>query len=244
MNTPEIFQFHIDAFRPETIPMSRLAEYMAALAALYGNNELVHFDKMRTGSAVLQVKVDEIASPKIGHRLKLVHSSNAPQDVTKAFISINNLLRADNAVGKIKREKGAVLLKFPGRETPAPKIYRVKETGALDGTVIRIGGRDNTIPVWLQDRSGVIAYCEANKHMALELVSHYLGAPIRVTGQGDWIRDEDGQWKLERFKITDWNVLEDTPVEEILNAARNATGNHWNELENPIEELNKIRGSE
>ena len=224
--------------------MSRLAEYMAALAALYGSEELVHFDKMRTGSAVLQAKVDEVASPKVGLRLKLVHSGDAPQDVMKAYNVINNLLCVDNAIGKIKREKGAVILKFPGRETPTPSIYRVRETGILDGVVIRIGGKDETIPVWLQDRSGVIAYCEANKHMALELVSHYLGNPIRVTGQGDWVRREDEQWKLERFKIAYWSDLTDTPIEELLNTARNSAGNHWNEMEDPIKEHLKLRGDE
>lgn len=243
MDTKEILQFHIDVFRPDTISMARLAEYMAALAALYGNNERVHFDKMRTGSAVLQTKIEESAIQKVDKRLHLVHDIDAPDDVQKAYAQINSLLRSDNAVGKIKREKGAAILTFPGRNTIVQKTYKVREAGVLDGVVIRIGGRDSTIPVWLEDHSGKVFHCEANKDMARELIKHYLGNPIRVTGQGDWLRGEDGQWKLEKFKITDSVVLDATPIEEILNTARAASGNGWNELEDPIKEHLLIRGS-
>jgi hypothetical protein len=244
MDNDSILQFHIDVFRPNTIPMARLAEYMAALAALYGCETNVHFDKMRTGSAVLQVTIDEPAIPKVSNRLHIVYDADAPDDLRKAYANINNLLRDDNAVGKIKKEKGAAILKFPGRETVVQKTYKVREAGILDGVVIRVGGKDSTIPVWLQDQMGNTHYCEANKDMARDLVKHYLGSPIRVTGQGDWLRGEDGQWKLERFKITDWSVLDETPIEEILNTARHATGNGWNDVDDPIKEHLIIRGSE
>ncbi len=217
---------------------------MAALAALYGNNEQVHFDKIRTGSAVLQLKVDEEAVLKVSQRLHLVHNIEAPEDVQKAYVRINCLLREDNAVGKIKKEAGAAIVKFPGRETAVPKTYKVREIGILDGVVIRIGGKDNTIPVWLQDQAGKIYYCEASKTMARDLVQHYLGSPIRVTGQGDWLRGEDGNWKLEKFKITDWTALDEATIQEILSTARSAVGNGWNELEDPIEEHLNIRGSD
>ena len=37
------YRFVIDAHTPDTLPMSRLAEYMAALARLFGNAKQVHF---------------------------------------------------------------------------------------------------------------------------------------------------------------------------------------------------------
>lgn len=43
METPKALGFNIDIFRPETIPMSRLAEYMSELAELYGRELSVHF---------------------------------------------------------------------------------------------------------------------------------------------------------------------------------------------------------
>lgn len=244
MDTPEILQFRIDVFTPETIPMAKLAKYMGELAALYGSETLVHFDKMRTGSAILQSKVEQSAVASVGSRLQLVHDFDAPDDLLKAYQNINTLLRSDNAVGTIKKEKGAVILKFPGRNTVVSKTYKVREAGILDGVVIRIGGKDNSIPVWLQDLDGTINYCEANKEMARELVQNYLGQPIRVTGQGDWLRGEDGLWKLEKFKIAGWSALDTTPLDEIIRKAREQDGNGWNQLDDPIKEHLMIRGSD
>jgi len=39
----ELLEFVIDAYSPETLPMSRLAEYMAQLATLLGEKDHVHF---------------------------------------------------------------------------------------------------------------------------------------------------------------------------------------------------------
>ena len=76
MDMREKFTFRIDSFTPETLPMARLAEYMAHLAALYGSEERVHFDKLKKGSAILQVIVDEPAIPKVFQRLQSVKSGD------------------------------------------------------------------------------------------------------------------------------------------------------------------------
>lgn len=43
MENSQSLDFSIDVFSPETIPMSRLAEYLYELAALYGSQAFVHF---------------------------------------------------------------------------------------------------------------------------------------------------------------------------------------------------------
>ena len=45
----EIYEFYIDAFTPETVPMARLAGYMADFAELLGHREHVHFGKLKQG---------------------------------------------------------------------------------------------------------------------------------------------------------------------------------------------------
>jgi hypothetical protein len=244
METPKALEFSIDIFKPETIPMSRLAEYMGELASLYGSELSVHFKELRSGSAVLKAVVEESAAEAVELRLRLVHDVAAPDDLKKAYQNLNGMLKVDRAVGEIKHPHGAVILKFPGRDTPVQKTYRVKEAGVLDGVLIRIGGKDNTVPVWLKDLDGTIHKCEANSEMARELIKEYLSSPIRVTGQGDWLRGEDGAWSLEKFKITGWEQLDEKPIADIVNAARNTKGNGWNELDDPIKEHIQIRGSD
>jgi hypothetical protein len=242
METPETLDFSIDVFKPDTLPMSLLAEYMAQLAALYGSQQEVHFKEVRTGRAILSAIVEPGVSAAVEARLKLVQDPSAPEDLRKAYQNVNGMLKRDKAVGKIERIGEGVILAFPGRDTPVQRTYKVKEAGVLDGVVIRIGGKDSTIPVWLKDTDGTIHKCEANSEMARELIHHYLAKPIRVSGQGDWQRDETGNWSLEGFKITGWDVLHETPIADIMNAARLAKGNGWNELDDPIKEHLQIRG--
>jgi hypothetical protein len=244
METPKSLEFSIDIYKPETIPMSRLAQYMSELAALYGSEPSVHFKELRSGSAILKAVVDHSATEMVESRLRLVHDKAAPDDLKKAYQSLNGMLKSDKAVGEIKHANGAVILAFPGRNTPVQKTYRVKEVGVLDGVVIRIGGKDNTVPVWLKDMDGSIHKCEANSEMARELVKEYLSSPLRVVGQGDWLRSEDGAWTLEKFKITGWESLDDKPIADIVNAARNTKGNGWSELDDPIKDHHQIRGSD
>lgn len=242
METPNALDFSIDVFSPDTIPMARLAEYILELAALYGSQASVHFKGIRKGSAVLEAVVDDDAVDAVESRLRLAHDAAAPDDLRRAFQNLNNMLRADQAIGEVRQSADGVILAFPGRNTPVQKTYRVKEAGVLDGVVIRIGGKDNTIPVWLKDVDGTIHKCEANSDMARELIQHYLSTPIRVTGQGDWLRGENGVWSLEKFKISGWEALDDASIADILNAARLAKGNGWNEVDDPIKEHLLIRG--
>ena len=244
METPKALDFSIDAFTPDTIPMSRLAEYMLELAALYGSQPMVHFRGVSKGSTILNATIEDAAVDAVESRLRLVHDAAAPDDLRRAYQSLNSMLRVDKAAGHIRHATGTVVLAFPGRDTPAQKTYRVRDAGVLDGVVIRIGGKDNTIPVWLKDADGTIHKCEANSEIARELVRHYLASPLRVTGQGDWLRGEDGGWSLEKFRISSWDVLDDASITDILNAARLAKGNGWNEIDDPIKEHLLIRGAD
>ena len=43
----EVIQLTIDAFSPETLPMSRLADYLKSFALMIGSEENVHFSKIK-----------------------------------------------------------------------------------------------------------------------------------------------------------------------------------------------------
>lgn len=182
MESAHILEFSIDVFTPETIPMSRLAEYMAELAALYGSEPHIHFDTLRGGSAILRATVRAFAMPIVEKRLSLIHSAAAPEQLKKTFQHLNLMLKADKAIGEISCTQGTKVLSFQGRHMQTPKIHRVKEHGVLDGVVIRVGGKDTTIPVWLQEPTGVIHKCDATDDIARDLAQQYLGSPVRVTG--------------------------------------------------------------
>lgn len=225
--------------------MSRLAEYLIQLADLLGSHEHVHFLSVKKGSAVPQAKIDYPAIPKVQSRLQLANSANAPEDIRKPLDAINRLLKTDNAKATLK-SGNVIYVRFLGRDMPDERPYRVRETGTLDGIVIRIGGTDRTIPVWLQSLDGQTIHkgIDTNPETARSLISYYLGKPVRVHGQGVWERSSEAGWTLVSFQIAHFEELDDTPVDDVFGRLASHPGNGWAGLDDPAQEHRKIRGDE
>lgn len=222
--------------------MARLAEYLARLAVLFGNKEYVHFMKVRKGSAIPEIVVDEPAVPKVKARLSLVGAPDAPEDLTRANRDINRMLRDDNASGVLRLKAGAHILEFPGRKTPLSEEAVVHELGELDGVVIRIGGKDETVPVLIEGEQGVYYHCNASREYARKLAAFLFGKPVRVVGRGKWRRTQEGEWELESFDIKDFEVLDETPLVDVIASLRTSEGSGWNEMDDPQAELKRLRG--
>src|SRR5262245_31704250 len=93
----EEFRFKLEAYSPDPIPMARLAEYMAELAAILGETKSVHFSGVESGSTVLAHWVEHEAIPKVRLRVESVRAGRGPRDARDAYRKVNKLLREDNA---------------------------------------------------------------------------------------------------------------------------------------------------
>jgi len=238
----ETLIFSIDSLTPDTLSMARLAEYLKELSVLYGSQSHVHFECVSKGSACLNVRIDESAQKDVAARLSLVRDGTAGPDANKAYSAIDKLLRNDNAVGSIYVEKGKNILIFPGRQKPIEDTITITQHTTVDGVVIKIGGRDDTIPVHLRDPEGKNIRCMVKGYaQAKELAKYYLDTPLRVQGSGTWVRDEDG-WNLELLTIQSWVQLDRSPASEILRQLAKVDDNGWNNYDDPIQEWKKMRG--
>lgn len=244
MRVREEYRLHIDAYSIESIPMSRLAEYMAQLANLLGEKESVHFDRLQEGSVNLIATIEEEAIPKVERRAEAVRFGNAPADALRAFADIDNMLADDNATGEIMSNKGAIVIQFPGRNRPKPVRYGpFWEHGSIDGELIRLGGKDKTVPVHLKDGE-VVHKCTSSVEMSKSLAKYYLNGILRVKGKGKWMREANGTWILEDFNIDSFECLDASPLSEAVEKLRAVKGSKWSEMSDPLEELTKIRGSD
>ncbi|MEI9409154.1 hypothetical protein [Mesorhizobium salmacidum] len=232
------YRFRIaDSYTPETLPMERLAEYMAALAKLLGEPQGVHFDDVKAGSAVLVAKVDTPARPKVRERVYMLRNGNAPLEVIKAFNELDDLLRKDNATGELTSDDGGVVIPFPGREKPQLLTFGpFKQDGSLEGQVVRIGGTDETVPVHLRD-GAIIHIGQTTPDTARQIAPHLYGPTLRLHGTGTWFRDGDGGWHLKSFKISSFEVLDDADLDKVVGALRRVKGNTWNEVPDPVRAL-------
>ena len=236
------YRFVIDAYSPDTLPMSRLAEYMADLARLLGSVERVHFVRLEPGSTVLVQSVEPEAAPEIRYRIHALAHDKAPEDAAKAFKALNRHLAADNATGSLREGDGAEVIRFPGREQlPSSSFGAFNQPDVLDGVLIRVGGRDNTVPVHLRD-GDAIHMCNATRDIARRLAIHLYGPTLRVRGDARWERDAEGGWSMKRFNITGFDELDVAPLSKVVGQLRDVEGGGWKDVDDPSVELRLLRG--
>lgn len=225
--------------------MARLAEYLADLALLYGERPNVHFVKLEVGSTVIVNAIDEVALPTVLTRTKQVREGNAPEGAMKAFESLNRLLKQDNGVGTLTGPDGAEIIRFPGREEAAPVTFGAfNQEGTLDGKIIRIGGSGDPVPVVLESDGQPFFHVYASRTIAKMLGQHLFEPELRFHGMGRWHRDDAGDWILDRFTITGFDVLDQQPLGDVVAHLRDVPGNAWRGVEDPWDELERLRGAE
>jgi hypothetical protein len=241
MTGEEVYELYVDSFTPETIPMARLADYMASFAELLGHREHVHFGELKPGSLRVGARVDEIARRKVDKRVDEVRYGGGPQPALKALRDLDDKLAEDNAVGRIVRGK-AKLIEFPGRTRHVEeKLGPVEQPGTLDGEVIQIGGRDETINIHLKADAQYLTPCVTSKAIARRLAHHLFGAPIRVRGTGTWARMESGTWLLKKFEITDFETLDETPLSKLFDGLRARLAPPDGGRTNPVDLMRQLR---
>jgi hypothetical protein len=237
MNGEYLFRI-ADSYTSATIPMERLAEYITGLARLLGEFVQVHFVGIEEGSVQLKAKVDEPARLKVRDRLRAVRDGDGPEDARKAYGVLDDMLRVDNASGDLADDERAVVIAFPGRRRPEPLVFGpFKQDGTLDGQLYRIGGKDETKHVAIRDGAVEFTGLETNEEVALRLRHHLFGATLRFHGEGTWFRHANGSWELKRFKIRDFEELDDSPLADVVASLRKVKGSTWGDVPDPVREL-------
>lgn len=232
--------FRIDVFKPETLPMARLAEYLAHLSSLYGNKEKVHFKGVESGSALLKAHIEDDAYPKVMDRINSIGAGDEIKEVQKAYSQIDELLRQDNAVGEIK--VGAKVIPFPGRNKALDESIVVTQWTEIDGVVIKIGGKDNSVPVTILDKEGNTYNCQIyGMDRAKELSKYFYGQTLRVGGEGKLVRHPANGWSIQSLIIKDFEPIDEMPLSAVLEKMRMVEGLGWRSEENPIQAWLSIR---
>ena len=233
--------FAIEAYSPETMPMNRFAEYMADLAMLLGEKTSVHFLRVGEGSTQLIHRVDHEAIPKVDERLRLVKNGVGPREAQHAADEINRRLAADNASGTLMEEAGAEILPFPRiNRFTEPEFGPFNEPGTIDGVVIRVGGQTRNVPVHLETRTGFESHCRTTRNVAKELAKKIFGPEVRCLGIGRWYRDKTGVREMRNFAISEFLVLDNRPLPEVVADIHEVEGSGWREFDDPWAKLREL----
>jgi hypothetical protein len=222
--------FKIDGFTPATLPSARLAQYLLDLNALLGSGTKVHFQSLRKGSAQIVQWAEAKALPVIRQRAFAAQTEKPKRalELTEAYERLNQHLVEDNSAAtlRIGREK---VLDFPGKRTELREIIGpITQSEYLDGQLVRIGGIDATVPVHLREGDD-FHFCTANIEIAKKLAPYLYGQTIRVFGIAYWYRHPKGQWKLDHFRVENFQPLEDISIREATERLRSVPHDDWDE---------------
>jgi hypothetical protein len=236
------YRLYIDAYTPATIPMARLARYMQEFASLLGHEAAVHFERLEEGSTQLVSRVDFEDVPKVRARLDRLARGEGDGDSLKARDEIDRLLADDNATGFVEDSaSNAKVIAFPGVTRPKPRRYGpFNQEGSLGGLIVSVGGADATKHVQLQNGDTKHTGLETDQETARRLGKH-LFEPVRVVGTGRWLREDDGSWTLESFKVRDFTVLRDESLRDAVEGLRAVEGSDWKGMGDPLAALKALR---
>jgi hypothetical protein len=241
--------FKIDAFQPDTIPMGRLAEYMADLSTMLGEKADVHFVSLEDGCVQILHDVARTAYPKVQERTAAVRVGIAPAEAMNAYRALNRKLALDNTFAvyaEMDAAPGIAVLDFPGVREPKPiEILPVEQPGTLVGIVQGLGGRvvnDARIAVYI-DTGDTVHTCTASRAIAKGLGPFILGDERRFEGSATWQRDGDGAWSLKRFIINHHEPIEGRTLSEVIEQLRTVPSG-LTQLKDPWGEIMRDRNEE
>jgi hypothetical protein len=155
------------------------------------------------------------------------------------FTGLNDKLLEDNGIGNLCSHE-AKLLYFPGREQGAsPEIGPVKEPGTIEGEVIGVAGRDETIQIYLREGERMHT-CTGSKEQARALAQYLFEGKVRVFGDGRWKRTKHGNWELELFFVDSFVVLKTDPLSEVVKRLRSIETAELAQGKSPLSYLEEI----
>lgn len=227
MKNFETHKFKINAYNPDTLPMSRCASYLAELANLLGESPYIHFVKLEEGSTVIVHKIDKEAVPRVRERTEAVRKAQGTVSEMRAYHRLNRMLAEDNGSGVLLGKRNVKIIEFPGKEEEKLKIPSVQQRGTIEGEVIRVGGSKDIVPILLDIEGKEVSGCQARRAIAKALAKN-LFEPVRLFGEGRWERTPDGEWSLISFTVDSFEVQEQQSLSETLAALRELKG-EWGE---------------
>lgn len=238
------YELHVIGTKPMAMPLQDFGELVKRFADLLGSPGGVHFGALRPGSARIMVRVDDDALTDV--KVQLVAARTKGQEYSKVQ-RIDEYLRARGWHGEVRTRDGATVLSFPGAlAANEPEEERVvQQMDSLVGKVIKIGGRDETVPMTLETSDG--SFVDVNvrgRALAKKLAPYLFGAEVRVVGLATWKRDTEGQWSCTGVMVDDFEELDATPIGDLFGVLRDLPDNEWNNLQDPIAEWKKMRGDD
>lgn len=237
------YDLHIFGTDPKRMPMDALADIMKRLSDLLGSPSHLRFRRLRGGSAALLVDVEEPARAEVRSRL-VTAKLEAKQSVKVQ--RLNDALGNHGWRAELRLPDGRIALDLPGAANePVSLEQTVRQHDSLLGTVIKIGGKDDTVPMTIQTPGGeYIDVTVKGRELARKLAKLIFDKEVRVYGTTTWSRDSKGNWSCENMLVENFDEPDATALEALFDELRGIPGNGWNEMDDPAKQYRNWKSEE
>lgn len=237
----------IRGVKPKSLTLLRIGDYIREFALLLGDEGRPTFAGMVDGSVALRVKETSGIPPQVVQSRMRRARQDPEAPGGKHFARLNELMASDQAMGVVRDRQDHDIIALPGRElpsrTPDPGAI-VSDVGILDGVVIAIGGRDETMHLELRDGAGAVRLATVRSvEVARELALHFRQDAIRVHVHGKWRRTAEG-WEPHTLYVDRIEALDNRNAREIFDELASLPANGWAATKEPLSEWQALRGDD
>ncbi len=235
--------FEIAGLSPRTVPVGRLARYLSLLSTALGDPKGLSLVAIGEGSLRAAFEAPDDAVSGIRARVAALDDGTAPKRPTKALRQLRTELSADGAgSATLRGAAGEPVLSLAPSTNGEREIGPIRDSGSVQGVPIRVGGRGEQVPVHLRN-SGRVHHCEADQDLARGIAAHLFRTPLRVHGEGRWLRNGQGKWLMLSFRIRSFEELSDDPLGVVMARLR-AIDAEWKKRPDPLGDLMRLRKGE
>ncbi|MCA8893888.1 MAG: hypothetical protein KDJ20_00665 [Hyphomicrobiales bacterium] len=211
----EELSFIIPGYTPETMPLNRLIEYLQQMAVVLGDPENLHLVEIRESSVAPVLHAPRATALEARERASRVQRGDGTKRQVEAYNRIRRMVRRDAAgtqhAGRpaLLKSPERILLEIPAAPDDSGVVEGLRQFTSIDGQLIRVGGAGDNAAIQLQELDGkIVSGFTARRQLAKEL-AQLLYEPVRLMGVGQWGRNEDGVWTLERMLVQGYERIED-----------------------------------
>lgn len=241
----KVFTLHIEGVNIDNVTLEDIGQYLSDFADLLGKDTSPRYHSIKRGSLTIAAKVKAEREIEVKTRGFLLRTGDAPEDAVRARERISRRLGIHHArratlLDSTQTKVMEIPIEKPSAQIQTPVLSR---SGALQGKVIRLGGRQEIVSVELQDVDGHIYLCRARRDLARRLAREMFDQTVRVHGTGKWRRADDGVWYVEDFQIAQFEVLDADDLTDVVKQLRGIPS-AWLDQEDSFDTLEKMRHGE
>ena len=211
----EELEFVIPAYRPDTMPLDRLLDYLTQIGALLGASQDMHLVRIDESSTRPVLRMPVPAATRARESIQNVRAGRGTAKQRDAHKTIRKMVRLDGGGPAALKDRTGILIDFEP-ELCVP-VLSLRQPTTFDGSLMRIGGAGDYTPILMQSLHGETASGFLAPRMLAKEMARFLFDPLRLAGIGDWERSAEGEWALTKMVIQSFEPMTDRSLEDAVN---------------------------